>query len=123
MRVPFSILVALFLTSCASQEQIAQRNAAAQAANIAQDDAYCGSIGAPPGSPNHTQCRLSMLQRRDQLAAAETARQMEASRALIAAGAALSAQPAPDFLPPQTIARETRCRSTAVIGAVQTVCQ
>jgi hypothetical protein len=30
-----------------------------------QDEAYCSSIGAAPGTPNYTQCRMNMTTRRD----------------------------------------------------------
>lgn len=119
------LLIALALAGCASSEQIAQRNSAAQAAMVAQDDSYCASIGAPPGSPNHTQCRLTMLQRRDQQAAADSARQMAASQALLATGAALAAGPNLDPVTPvpNIIPQQTRCRSMMIGGIMQTVCQ
>lgn len=120
-----ALLVALGLAGCASSEEIARRNAAAQAAVIAQDNAYCASIGAAPGELNHSQCRLALLQRRDQQTAAEEARRRAASQALIAAGAALSG-PQPTFLEPQQniLPQQTRCRSTRdMTGTVQTVCQ
>jgi len=41
--------VALAVGGCRSTERVA-----------AQDDAYCQSIGAPPGSPTYPQCRLQL---------------------------------------------------------------
>ena len=114
---------AFLLTNCANREEIAQHNAV-------QDNAYCASIGAPSGSPNYSQCRLTMLRHHDDEAAQVTRQREATADALMVAGAALQAAPAPaqpQFLPPPPNLLPppaVRCRSTPIMGgSVQTVCQ
>jgi hypothetical protein len=71
-----SLLVAL--GGCASQQQIQERQAAANAAIDADGDAKCRSFGLEPGSPGYVQCRMTLNQTRTQTDAAQEVRGQEA---------------------------------------------
>jgi hypothetical protein len=115
-----SIILCLALAGCAGSpaaDLIAGPEKFAE-----QDDGYCSSLGALPGSQDYINCRLVKDQQRQQRHAGALAN-MQAGLAAAAAGPASPPmqpiQPSPVILPPQ----QTRCRSVAVGGAIQTVCQ
>lgn len=105
MRVFAGFVALSLLSGCAGSpvgDAIAGPEKLAQ-----QDDEYCRSIGARPGTPNYTNCRLTVSQQRDA---------RHANRLAIA-GAAISSMAPPPAPPPRT------CQSVQVGHVWQTVCQ
>lgn len=88
--------------------------------DCSEDHKKCASMGYAAGTSNYLQCRNMLTNEK----AVADARQQAGTQALIAAAAAtrnnssLGPDPIPSVLPQQT-----RCRSTVVAAAVQTVCQ
>jgi hypothetical protein len=108
----------LLLSACASQQEIAARNADAERVAQSQREARCNSFGYRRGSPDYSQCLERMYAADQQQKAAEQAakadRMQRVGDALQGLGAGLSAAGAPP--PPMqqpvqctTIGRTTTC--------------
>jgi hypothetical protein len=107
------VLISGLVAGCASREQIAQRELAAEKALQAHNEARCSSFGYQPGTPDYTHCLQAMdMQEQQRL----TAMQMQQAAAaanmgdsLQQAGAALQSINPPQPMPAPVISRPTQC--------------
>lgn len=74
---------------------------------LAEDDTYCRSIGAAPGTDGYTQCRLQLR--------AEDARRRERL--------ATAFKPVPIIAPGTVQPQPTTCVTEPVLGNLQTTCR
>jgi hypothetical protein len=112
------LLLSVLLSACASQQEIAARNADAERLAQSQRDNRCASFGYQRGSPEFSKCLERMYaadqQQKAAQQAAEADRMQRVGDALQGLGAGLSAAGAPP--PPMqqpvqctTVGRTTTC--------------
>jgi hypothetical protein len=77
-----ALLLALSLPSCASSEEVRQRQVEAQAAAGEEDDAKCKAQGAEPDTPAYAQCRDRLAEKRAEQQAADMRRSESFQRTL-----------------------------------------
>lgn len=90
MAVVLLVLAGFVLGSCASSEQVRERQAAAQASEMEADDAKCKEQGAEPDTPAYVQCRDRISQKRAEQEAQQAKRNEAFQRTLGEGTSALS---------------------------------
>ncbi len=84
------VLAGFLLASCASSEQVRERQATAQATEMEADDAKCKEQGALPDTPAYVQCRDRLSQKRAEQEAQQAKRNEAFQRSLGEGTSALS---------------------------------